>query len=91
MARWTEICSGQISGELRPLPIDHHLTAGADHLTAGARRTPPLPNTTKEESRGKVKLFTTGGSRAVRLPAEFRFEGDEVDVQRDSVTEDVVL
>ena len=28
---------------------------------------------------------------AVRLPAEFQFEGDEVDIRRDSVTGDVVL
>jgi antitoxin VapB len=27
----------------------------------------------------KAKLFTTGGSQAVRLPAEFRFEGSEVE------------
>ena len=39
----------------------------------------------------KAKLFTTGGSQAVRLPAEFRFEGDEVDIRRDCVTGDVVL
>lgn len=39
----------------------------------------------------KAKLFTTGGSQAVRLPAEFRFEGDKVDIRRDSVTGDVVL
>ena len=39
----------------------------------------------------KAKLFTTGGSQAVRLPAEFRFEGDEVDVRRDAETGDVVL
>jgi antitoxin VapB len=39
----------------------------------------------------KAKLFTTGGSQAVRLPAEFRFEGDEVDIRRDFVTGDVVL
>ena len=32
-----------------------------------------------------------GGSQAVCLPAEFRFEGDEVDIRRDSVTGDVVL
>ncbi|MGA7814764.1 antitoxin, partial [Caballeronia sp.] len=25
-----------------------------------------------------AKLFTSGGSQAVRLPAEFRFEGKEV-------------
>ena len=39
----------------------------------------------------KAKLFTTGGSQAVRLPAEFRFEGDEVDIRRDPVTGDVLL
>jgi antitoxin VapB len=39
----------------------------------------------------KAKLFMTGGSQAVRLPAEFRFEGDEVDIRRDSATGDVVL
>ena len=39
----------------------------------------------------KAKLFMTGGSQAVRLPAEFRFEGDEVDIRRDSTTGDVVL
>jgi antitoxin VapB len=39
----------------------------------------------------KAKLFMTGGSQAVRLPAEFRFEGDEVDIRRDSETGDVVL
>ena len=39
----------------------------------------------------KAKLFTTGGCQAVRLPAEFRFEGDEVDIRRDPVTGDVLL
>ena len=39
----------------------------------------------------KAKLFMTGGSQAVRLPAEFQFEGDEVDIRRDSITGDVVL
>ena len=39
----------------------------------------------------KAKLFTIGGSQAVRLPAKFRFEGDEVEILRDSVTGDVVL
>ena len=44
-----------------------------------------------KEAMTKAKLFTTGGSQAVRLPAEFRFEGDEVEIRRDSVTGDVVL
>ncbi len=39
----------------------------------------------------KAKLFTTGGSQAVRLPVEFRFEGDEVEIRRDPVTGEVVL
>ena len=39
----------------------------------------------------KARLFTNGGSQAVRLPAEFRFEGDEVDVRRDAVSGDVIL
>lgn len=30
----------------------------------------------------KAKLFKNGQSQAVRLPREFRFEGDEVYVQR---------
>ncbi len=38
-----------------------------------------------------VKLFKNGSSQAVRLPAEFRFEGNEVYATRDEVTGDVVL
>ena len=29
-----------------------------------------------------AKIFRHGGSQAVRLPKEFRFEGQEVDVER---------
>lgn len=36
-----------------------------------------------------AKVFTHGGSQAVRLPKEFRFEGKEVHVRR--VGNDVVL
>lgn len=32
-----------------------------------------------------------GGSQAVRLPAEFRFEGDHVFIRKDSVTGEVIL
>jgi antitoxin VapB len=39
----------------------------------------------------RAKLFNNGGSQAVRLPAEFRFDTEEVDVRRDAVTGDVVL
>lgn len=38
-----------------------------------------------------AKLFKNGASQAVRLPSEFRFEGDEVYVTRDDATGDVVL
>jgi len=39
-----------------------------------------------------AKLFVNGGSQAVRLPAEFRFnESDEVYIRRDAVTGDVIL
>lgn len=38
-----------------------------------------------------AKLFTNGGSQAVRLPAEFRFDADSVYVRRDPATGDVVL
>ena len=39
----------------------------------------------------RAKLFKHGGSQAVRLPHEFRFEGTEVSVRRDPITGDVVL
>ena len=39
----------------------------------------------------QAKLFTNGGSQAVRLPAEFRFDGDTVNVRRDLLTGDVVI
>ena len=38
-----------------------------------------------------AKLFKNGRSQAVRLPAEFRFEGDEVIIRRDQVTGEVIL
>ena len=39
-----------------------------------------------------AKLFATGGSQAVRLPAEFRFENTtEVYIRRDESTGDVIL
>lgn len=33
--------------------------------------------------RARAKLFWNGRSQAVRLPKEFRFEGDEVSVRRE--------
>ncbi len=38
-----------------------------------------------------AKLFKNGASQAIRLPAEFRFEGTEVYATRDDATGDVVL
>jgi antitoxin VapB len=38
-----------------------------------------------------AKLFRNGASQAVRLPAEFRFEGSEVFISRDAETGDVIL
>lgn len=38
-----------------------------------------------------AKLFKNGASQAVRLPGEFRFEGDQVYVTRDDTTGDVIL
>jgi len=39
----------------------------------------------------RAKLFLNGRSQAVRLPAEFRFEGAEVEVHRDLESGAVVL
>lgn len=38
-----------------------------------------------------AKLFQNGRSQAVRLPAEFRFEGGEVLIHRDEATGNVIL
>ncbi len=39
----------------------------------------------------KAELFIDGASQAVRLPTEFRFEGDEVYISRDEKTQNVIL
>jgi antitoxin VapB len=38
-----------------------------------------------------AKLFRNGRSQAVRLPAHFRFAGNEVYIRRDDATGDVIL
>ncbi len=38
-----------------------------------------------------AKLFRNGRSQAVRLPAEYRFEGHEVFIRQDPETGDVIL
>lgn len=44
-----------------------------------------------EASPKTAKLFMNGRSQAVRLPAEFRFEGNEVNIRRDPDTGEVIL
>lgn len=41
--------------------------------------------------RRTAKIFRNGRSQAVRLPAEFRFEENEVYIRRDVRTGDVIL
>jgi len=38
-----------------------------------------------------AKLFQNGRSQAVRLPADYRFEGSEVFIRRDPDSGDVIL
>jgi len=38
-----------------------------------------------------AKLFKNGASQAVRLPADFRFEGEQVYISRDEASGDVIL
>jgi len=38
-----------------------------------------------------AKLFKNGRSQAVRLPADYRFEGSEVFIRRDPDTGEVIL
>jgi antitoxin VapB len=38
-----------------------------------------------------AKLFRNGRSQALRLPAEYRFDGSEVYIRRDPATGDVIL
>lgn len=39
----------------------------------------------------KARVFMTGRSQAVRIPAEFRFNTDEVYVRRDPQSGDLIL
>lgn len=39
----------------------------------------------------KARVFMSGRSQAVRIPAEFRFDTDEVYVRRDHQTGDLIL
>lgn len=44
-----------------------------------------------ESARRTAKLFLNGRSQAVRLPADFRFEGTEVFISQDPETGNVIL
>jgi len=39
----------------------------------------------------KARVFMSGRSQAVRIPAEFRFSTDEVYIRRDQQTGDLIL
>ena len=39
----------------------------------------------------KARVFMTGRSQAVRIPAEFRFDSEEVYVRRDEQSGDLIL
>jgi antitoxin VapB len=54
-------------------------------------RYPIIPSARSDAVQRKARLFPNGGSQAVRLPAEFRFDAEEVYVRRDEVTGDVIL
>jgi antitoxin VapB len=38
-----------------------------------------------------AKLFQNGGSQAVRIPSELRFEGHEVYIRKDLVSGDLII
>ena len=48
-----------------------------------------VPSSFRPADEARAKLFTHGGSQAVRLPKAFRFEGSEVNVRREG--ESVIL
>lgn len=51
----------------------------------------PIPGIEVIFVRRIAKLFRNGHSQAVRLPAEYRFEGSSVYIRRDPATGDVIL
>lgn len=50
-----------------------------------------VPGTQASFGKQTAKVFMTGRSQAVRLPAEFRFEGKEVFIRKDERTGEVIL
>lgn len=53
--------------------------------------TVPKPKASPTTGIQKAKVFRNGRSQAVRIPAEFRFNTDEVFVRRDEQTGDLIL
>jgi antitoxin VapB len=43
------------------------------------------------ETKDKAKVFMSGRSQAVRIPAEFRFRSSEVSIRRDPASGDLIL
>jgi antitoxin VapB len=65
-----------------------------EHCSGTYRIIPDLTNprdTAFNNMARTAKLFRNGRSQAVRLPADYRFEGSEVYVRRDPTTGDVIL
>jgi len=61
-------------------------------MSATKAKPKPQPSSESPSSAPKTaKLFKNGRSQAVRLPKEFRFEGNEVAIRRDPATGEVVL
>ncbi len=81
-----------LDSELYEAPF--HLLATASHQTFPFSLIYTMVYTTQKEvlnMPSTAKLFKNGRSQAVRLPAEFRFEGTEVNIRRDPATGDVIL
>jgi antitoxin VapB len=45
----------------------------------------------EERAKDKAKVFMSGRSQAVRIPAEYRFHSSEVSIRRDPASGDIIL
>jgi antitoxin VapB len=45
----------------------------------------------ERREKDKAKVFMTGRSQAVRIPAEYRFHSSEVSIRRDQASGDIIL
>lgn len=52
---------------------------------------PNLHTQSNQATPTTAKIFMNGRSQAVRLPKDFRFDGDEVYISRDEMTGNVIL